>query len=144
MFNRRKCFFLKKSIGVVVALATKSCSMIFLFYILKNIFFFLPITEPNFPLGNPSHQIKTLNTMKGKYERKLNLLSLLMKMKRKEKDVKDRMLSDQTAYEEKLSKENVCPTCKNTSSLSTRLYHLRKRKRRNPTWPPDKQIMWTR
>ena len=48
-----------------------------------------------------SHQIKTLNTMKRKYERKPNLSPL---ENEKEKDIKDRMLSDQTAYEEKIFK----------------------------------------
>ena len=50
-----------------------------------------------------SHQIKMLNTMKRKYERKPHLTQLL-KIKRKEKDIRDQMLSDQTAYEEKLFK----------------------------------------
>ena len=50
-----------------------------------------------------SHQIKMLNTMKRKYERKPHLTQLL-KIKRKEKDTRDQMLSDQTAYEEKLFK----------------------------------------
>ena len=49
--------------------------------------------------------------MKRKYERKPKL-SLLLKMKRKEKEVKDRILSDQTAYEDNFFKENGCPTCK--------------------------------
>ena len=50
-----------------------------------------------------SHQIETLNTKKMKYERKPNL-SLLLKRKRKEKDIRDRMLNNQIAYEEKLFK----------------------------------------
>ena len=39
---------------------------------------------------------------------------------RKEIDIKDRILSDQTAYEKNSSKETVCPACKNTSNLSKR------------------------
>ena len=57
--------------------------------------------------------------MKRKYERKPNL-SLLLKTKRKEKHIKDRMLSDQTAYEEKFFKgKRVSDLQKNLKSLHT-------------------------